>query len=308
MRSREPAHILVIAALIAVQLLFGVNYVVSKLVVGAFPPLLWASFRIIIASSIMLAVALATKRPHPSGGRKYFGPMVIFALLGTIINQSSFLVGLRYTTSTNSAVLNTLIPVFTLLIVTLRGQEPLTTRRALGFVSAFAGVLVIRKVEELSFSNKTVIGDLLTMLNCLSYGFFLSYAKTFLERNDRVWTTTWLFIYGSVGLTLMAMPDWLSFRMPELTPLLIGCMVFAIIGGTLLTYFLNMWALAYTRSSSVAIFIYMQPIVTAALAWAWHGEQITLRTALSSVLIFIGMLLALSRAPALDASPAVVGR
>src|SRR6185312_13343906 len=111
---------LVLAALIAVQVLFGVNYVVTKVVVGAFPPLLWASLRIIISSIFMLTVAFMSGHEHPKDGKKFFGPLVIFALLGIIINQSSFLVGLRYTTATNSAVLNTLIPVFTLLLVTLR--------------------------------------------------------------------------------------------------------------------------------------------------------------------------------------------
>src|SRR5688572_149907 len=114
---------MVLAALIAVQILFGVNYVVSKIVVGVFPPLVWASIRIIISSAVMVAFALATKRKHPVGGAQFFVPLIFYALLGTIINQASFLVGLSYTTSTNSAILNTLIPVFTLLVVTVRRQE-----------------------------------------------------------------------------------------------------------------------------------------------------------------------------------------
>ncbi|MCM2279929.1 MAG: DMT family transporter [Oligoflexia bacterium] len=297
MSRPQPSPFLVYSALLSVQILFGVNYVVSKLVVDSFPPLVWASIRIIISSGIMLAAALMLRpKQSPKGGRNFFLPLIVFALLGTVINQASFLVGLHYTTSTNSAVLNTLIPVFTLLIVTLRGQEPLTWKRTTGFLLALSGVLVIRKVEEFSFSDKTVIGDLLTVLNCLSYGFFLAYGKSFIERHDRVWTTTWLFIYGSFGLTALALPDYLHFQWPPMSPMLIGSMIFAIVGGTLLTYFLNNWALAYARSSSVALFIYFQPIVAAILAFAWFGQEITGRTAASSVLIFLGMLLALAPA------------
>ena len=288
-----PSPKLVIAALILVQVLFGLNYVISKVVVDTFPPLLWASIRILIASAVMLGTAIASGRPHPKDGAKFFGPLVIFALLGIIINQGSFLVGLRHTSATNSAVLNTLIPVFTLLLVTIRGQEPLTGKRALGFVFALAGVLSIRKIEDISFSNSTWIGDLLTVLNCLSYAFFLSYSKKFLEGHDRLWTTAWLFIYGSVGLTLLGLPDWMSFQWPAISNQLWACMAFAVLGGTLLTYFLNIWALAHAKSSSVALFIYVQPIVASLLAWAWKGETPTLRTAISSGLIFIGMLLGL---------------
>src|SRR5262245_35281184 len=102
-RGRAPSPRLVLVALIVVQVLFGVNYVVSKIVVEHFPPLVWASIRIIIASGIMLGVALATRAPHPKDGAKFFVPLIGYALLGTIINQASFLVGLRHTTSTNSA-------------------------------------------------------------------------------------------------------------------------------------------------------------------------------------------------------------
>ena len=295
MKPQGPSPILVFAALIAVQILFGLNYVLSKVVVDVFPPLVWASARIIISTVIMLSIAFLSGTDSPKPDRHFLIPLVAFSLLGIIINQASFLVGLHYTTSTNSAILNTLIPVVTLLIVTLRGQEPVTTKRVLGFISAFAGVLVIRRVEDFSLSNSTLIGDLLTIVNCISYGFFLAYSKPFFQKNNRLWTTAWMFLYGSVGLTLLAAPQWVSFQMPALTPVLIGCMIFGVLGATVLTYFLNFWALAYARSSSVALFIYLQPIVAAALAWFWFNEPPTVRTFLSCGLIFFGVLLGLSR-------------
>jgi drug/metabolite transporter (DMT)-like permease len=131
------------------------------------------------------------------------------------------------------------------------------------------------------------------MLNCLSYALFMSYSRKFLMEHDRLWTTAFLFLYGSVGLTLLAAPGWAEFQMPVMTPTLAACMVFAVVGGTFLTYFLNIWALAHTKTSSVAIFIYLQPVVAALLAWFWHGEMITMRTIGSSALIFAGLLLAL---------------
>ncbi len=295
MKPRSPSSKMVLSALIAVQVLFGINYVVSKFVIHAFPPLVWASARIIIASIVMASFALLSGRKHPAWDRRFFLPLILFACLGTIINQASFLVGLKYTTSTNSAILNTLIPIFTLLIVTLRGQEPATPRRVFGFICAFVGVLAMRRVEDLTLSNQTLVGDLLTILNCLSYGLFLSYSKKFFEKNDPVWTTTWLFIYGSVGLTALAAPEWSRFQMPAIDGTLFAAMIFAVFGATLMTYFLNFWALAHAKSSQVAVFIYLQPVVASAVAWFWMGETVTLRTAFSSLFILCGLLLALSR-------------
>ncbi len=294
-QKAAPSSTLIFIALITIQILFGINYVVSKIVVGSFPPLLWSSVRIIISSLVMLGFACLSGRKHPKADIHFFGPMIIYALLGTIINQATFLVGLKYTTSTNSAILNTLIPIFTLLIVTLRKQEPMTARRVFGFISAFAGVLVIRKIEEFSLSDTTLFGDLLTIVNCLSYGLFLSYSKNFLTKYDPVWTTTWLFIYGSIGLTILAIPDWSHFVMPLMTASLWKAVIFAILGATLATYFLNFWALAHAKSTHVAIFIYLQPVVASTFAWMWFQEIITLRTILASLLIFLGLLLSIAK-------------
>jgi drug/metabolite transporter (DMT)-like permease len=281
-------------ALFLVQFLFGINYVISKVIIGSFPPLVWASIRILIATAVLFAFCLLTRRPHPKGGFKdYFLPVMGLSLLGCVINQTSFLVGLSYTTPTNSAILNTLIPIFTLLVVTLRGQEPLTTNRMIGFVCAFAGVLVLRKVEEFHFSDQTLIGDLLTMLNCLSYAFFLSYGKKLLEKHDRMWTTSYLFLFGSIAITVIALPSFSTFEWPVMTRELWICAVIAILGGTLLTYFLNNWALAYTKSSQVALWIYVQPVIAAGLAWAWLGQGVSPRTIFSSLFIFFGVVIAI---------------
>ncbi len=290
-----PSPLLVFLALLAVQALFGAGYVVSKVLVGVFPPLVWASLRIIISMVIMVGVALLSKRPAPRGWNEFFKPLIGFSLLGMIINQSSFLVGLRHTTSTNSAILNTLIPVFTLAIVTLRGQEKFTLARGVGFVLALLGVLGLRKVEDFTLSGGTMLGDALTVLNCLSYALFLSYSKPFLEKNDRVWTTAWLFVYGSVGISLLAIPDYLSFVPPVMTANLWACAFFAVVGTTLLTYFLNFWALSHAKSSSVALFIYLQPAIAAGIAHIWMDEPITVRSMVCAALIFCGMLLGINR-------------
>lgn len=289
--STRPSPKLVISALILVQILFGLNYVISKVVVHAFPPLVWAQLRAGISALCLVSIAFASKRPFPKDGRKFFIPLIGLSLLGVVINQCSFLIGLNYTTATNSAVLNTLIPVFTLLIVVIRGQEKLTPIRTLGFAMAFAGVLIIRKIENLTFSDHTWIGDLLMIVNCLSYACFLSFGRQFIEKHDRLWTTAWLFVYGSVVISVLSIPQWSGFQAPVFTPQLGWCMAFAIFGGTLTTYFLNNWALAYTKSSSVAIFIYLQPVVASVLAYFVLGEIVSLRTVLACVLIFLGVVL-----------------
>lgn len=291
----KPSRYAVFAALLSVQVLFGLNYVITKLVIGHFPPLVWASFRLVISAGILFWIGLMSEGSIPRKKFKdYYRPLLLFALLGACLNQASFLVGLKYTTPANSAILNTLIPIFTLMIVVMRGQESLTVKRVIGFASALAGVLVIRKIEDFRLSNETFVGDLLTVVNCICYAIYLSISKPFWEKNNRLWATAWMFLFGSVGLTGLAVPDWIGFEWPVFTPLLFGCVIFAIFGGTLLAYFLNNWALAFSPSSNVALWVYVQPVIAAGLSWVWLGIPVNLRTVASSLLIFVGMVLALN--------------
>jgi drug/metabolite transporter (DMT)-like permease len=292
--ARMPSAFAVILALVAVQFSFGSNYVVTKVVVTNFPPLVWAGMRIAAATVVLFAVCFLSKRPMPKLDRSFLLPMIGFALMGTILNQASFLIGLRLTTATNSAVLNTLIPIATLALVTIRGQEEANWKKGIGFFLALAGVLTIRKLEDVRFTDATFVGDLLMVFNCVIYACFLSYSKNFFVKYDALWITAFLFLYGTVGLNLLAIPSWIEFSPPEMTGALWGACAYAIAVGTLAAYFLNFWALKYAKPSQVALFIYLQPIIASVIAYVGFGEVITLRSAVSSALIFSGMIVALS--------------
>jgi drug/metabolite transporter (DMT)-like permease len=287
----------VFAALLVVQLLFSINYIVSKDLLSTFPPLIWGTLRVIVTAALMLFIAALSRKKAPPFSKSYVFPLIAFAFLGVMINQGAFLLGLQRTTATNSAVINTLIPIFTLMIVTLRGQEEFTFKKGLGFLFALVGVLSLRKIEEFQLNNSTVVGDLLTSVNCLSYACFLSFSKEFLKKYDRLWTTGWLFFVGAIGFSLFNAQELSQFQWPQFDSPLLYSISFAILGGTLAAYFLNIWALAQAQSSAVALFIYLQPIFTALVAWLWRGEQPSLRSFISTAFIFLGMMLGLQNKP-----------
>jgi len=51
------------------------------------------------------------------------------------------------------------------------------------------------------------------------------------------------------------------------------------------------WTLARAEASLVALFVYVQPVVAAALGVAFQGESLSLRTVTGAVLIFGGVYL-----------------
>ena len=284
--------------LLLVQLLFGIQYVASKYVLSALPPLVWASLRATAAAFLFGLTAYFLGKLDPKRALQQAKPLIVFALLSTAINQGCFLYGLTYTTVTNSALLNTLIPVFTLLIVTCTGREHFSLVKFIGTGIALLGALSLNRFEDLSLSNQTFLGDLLTIANSLCYSFFLAFSKPFLERENRLWATTWFFIYGCVALWVLSIPQWSDINVPPFSWEVTGAMIFSVVGGTFLTYLLVNYAIAHVPASVVALFIYLQPIIAGGMGWWLLNESITPRTLVSAGLIFVGVYLSVQKSNA----------
>jgi drug/metabolite transporter (DMT)-like permease len=308
--SPAPSQKAVLAALFAVQALFAVNFITSKLIVHVLPPLLWASVRCLIAGTLLIGFAQWRRPATRPSGFKYFRSIAFLSVLGVVFNQGCFLLGISFTSSTNSAILNTLIPVFTLAIVTLRRQELLTRKNLAGFILSLLGVCFLLRPEKFRFSNRTAVGDLLILVNCFSFALFLSYGKGFFSRNDTLWATGWLFLFGAIGLGMMAVPTYHPINFALVTPSLYGCIAYGILGATLLTYALNNWALAHTKATKVALFIYVQPLLGTVLSVVLLKEQPTLNTLLAAGFIFAGVFVTLTprkKLPRKTPAPGLIG-
>ena len=101
----------VLAVLVFIQILFGVNFPASKVIVGKMDPILWSNIRFLMAGVGMLIFTLIMRRKHPVLNKEFLLPVSILSILGMALGQGLFLIGLRYTTSINSAILITCIPI-----------------------------------------------------------------------------------------------------------------------------------------------------------------------------------------------------
>ncbi len=210
-------------------------------------------------------------------------------LLGMAANQLLFLGGLERTSATNATVLVTTIPIFTFLVALGLGIERATARGVLGLVVAFVGVLALVKVERFELAASSLLGDAMIVSNALCYAFYLVLVRPYVAR----YGTLPIVAIGFGASTLAVLPFGAS-QLDGVTSAgahawLLLLYVLAV--PTLLTYLLNAWALRYASSSTVAIFIYLQPIVGLALAVTVLDEELGLRAALGTLAVFCGIAL-----------------
>ena len=287
----------VFLALIAIQFTFALNYLFSKLVMRTVPPLLWGQMRILFTALPLAAFLSFKTQLRPGTAWKYKKELVLFSLLGVVLNQASFLAGLQLTTTANSSLINTMIPVFTIMWVSFFGKERFNGLHWTGFFLAFAGVLVLQNWNISEFKPSTLQGDGLTLLNALSYSIFLYLSPPFFKAQPPLWTTTWLFIAGSFGMAFFSLPHVIHFSWSSLDSFTLLFILGGVVFGTLIPYLLISYVLTQTSSALVAQFVYLQALIASVLGFAFLNEAITVKTLFSASLIFLGLYLSLSRNP-----------
>ena len=284
-----PVHL----ALAAAQGGFALFPVFGKLAMVSIPPLVLAGLRVTSAAILLEAIRRASgDSPPAQGDRKIF---FLLALLGVSFNQVLFILGLSLTTAINTAVLTATIPVFTLAVAVLLGRERLTARSGMGLLLAFAGALVLLDVRHFDWSSDFVKGDVMLLGNCLSYSFYLVLGRPVMARCRPTTAIAAVFLYGTAPILLFAAPSFARFSPAAVTPKAWANLAAIVLFCTILPYLLNSWALARTHASRVAFYVFLQPLIGAALAIAVLSERLTPRIVAAAALIFAGLGVTMAR-------------
>jgi len=212
--------------------------------------------------------------------------LVLSGGLGVILNQWLFVKGLSLTTVINATLLGTTIPVFTLMIGMAFGTDRASLRLMMGIALAAAGVAYLIGPGRAEFSSSTRLGDLLIIANSICYGAYIAISKDLVRRYSALTVITWIFIVGCVGTAPVGA---ISLSHASLTSVTFGvwlAIIYIILVPTVGAYYLNAWALARVPPNTVAVYIYLQPLIAFALAPLLLGETLSRRTLIASGLIF----------------------
>jgi drug/metabolite transporter (DMT)-like permease len=279
------------AALIGVQVFFGSLPVIGKVVLKIIPALGLVGFRVAITAAAFAVVQSARGRFWLRFKGDYWR-LALLSLFGVTFNQLLFISGLSLTKASNTSLLAATIPIFTLTVSALFGFEPLRTVKIAGILIACVGVLLLIDPRNASFSSQTTIGDMLIVANSLSYGIYVATSKSVITRNGAFRSMMWVFIFAAVVCVPVGAYSMASVDMASVTPAIWALVLYIAIGATASPYLLNAWALARVNPSTVAVYVYLQPLIGFLLAVIFLGENIDLKFVVAASLVFVGVFLA----------------
>ena len=297
LRSPLRVHL----ALTTVAVLFSANYIISKLAMRSFHPLVFAYLRVVGAAAV-LNLIIHERDPAPLTGDDRRA-IVGFAALAIVINQTFFLGGLALTDAHIAAILLTTLPVFVLGASIALGRERASATRIGGIALAAGGALLVVAKEGFSGATKSVIGDLLIVGNSLAYGLYLVLSKPMMARHSARRVVARMFAIATVLMLPVAawpMKEQAWSAIPGRAWL---GLALVIAGPTVAAYLLNAWALRHADSSLVAVYTYLQPVLTAVLAAIYLNEMIRPIVVIAAAMIFAGVYVSGRAGAAVATSP-----
>jgi len=277
--------------LFVVQILFASLAIIGKIVLKDFSPGAIVLFRVVGAAIVLMTVNLVWNRRWVRNRRDLLG-LAVLGLLGVVLNQTLFLVGLSHTTAINATILVTTIPIFTVFYSVLTGREPASRLKFAGIGVAACGALYLIGPDRLSLAPELALGNLLIVVAMFCYALYLVHSKAMVMRYGPVTVSAYVMLFSAVGTLPLGLSGLAAVDLAAVRGATWAGVAYIVVFPTIVAYVLNIWALNRVSPNLVAAYIYLQPLFTALVAPAvLAGERVTARAAIAGGAIFVGLAL-----------------
>ena len=217
---------------------------------------------------------------------KTFGRISLLSCFQTILQYILFYIGLAHTNGVKGSIIeasNVFIAIFVASLIFK--QEKLTTKKLIGSLIGFIGVVIIN-LKGLTFDLN--IGDMCVFMSTFAYAVSSVLLKRYSTEEDTVMMSGYQFLFGGIIMTLIG--------------LLMGgkLTVFTSQGIVLLVYLAfisamaySLWAilLTYNPISKVAVMGFLNPVFGVILSAIIlnEGDIINLRSIVALILVCVGI-------------------
>ncbi|WP_099209591.1 DMT family transporter [Thermococcus henrietii] len=261
--------------LLTITAMWGLTFPAMKVSLDYLPPILFLAYRFGIASLLML-ILFRSKVLRKETLREGF-------LLGlTLFFGHGFqIVGLKYTTASNSAFITSLYVVFTPFIAYFLLGERVKARDVLSLAIALTGLYLISGA-----SSSIGYGDLLTALCAVSFAFQIVLVQRFGEK-DYLSLAFWQIFWNFVFSLIFALAFEPKVFPRELLPWL--GLLYTAVFGTVVAFTLQVKYQKHTTAYKAALIYSMEPIFGSLSAFVLLGERFTRRALAGAFLIMAGV-------------------
>ncbi|MFV8377452.1 DMT family transporter [Flavobacterium sp. LB3R33] len=274
-----------------VSIIYGVTFTIAKDVM----PLYIDAYGFIllrVGGSMLLFWLAWLFMPKEKIALNDFPRIIAAAFFGVAFNMLTFFKGLSLTSPISAAVIMVSTPMIVLTLSALIMKERMQKRMVFGIILGLIGTaFLILYGKSIGSATNAGLGNFLVLVNAISYGFYLIIVKKLMDKYNAFTFVKWIYLFGFI----MVLPfGWSQFQTVNwaLVPMDICWKIgFVVVFSTFLTYLLNLLSMKELKPTTVAVFIYLQPVFATIFAISLGKDELSLVKIGSAVLIFVGVYL-----------------
>ena len=280
---------LIPAAFVLLGLIWGSSFAWIKIAVEEIPPATLVAWRMTLGAVGMVALLAFLRIPWPRDA----GAWIALALLGAINAAIPiFLISWaeQFVDSGTAAVLNSLTPIFSLVIAGLALRtEPVTALRVGGLVLGFIGAAILTTRElSLRADASGLIGALAVVLAAFSYGVGASYARHRIGLNHRYVVAGGTLVFAALFMWVLALVFDGGVIVPVELETLVAVAWLGVLGA-FVAYVLFFFLIETIGATLTTMVTYIFPVVGVAIGVLLLNEQMDARLLIGTVLVIAGV-------------------
>ena len=298
------ARNLALIAATAVSIIYGVTFTIAKdvmplylgaygfivLRVGGSVLLFW-----LVGLFMQLFISQYKKQDNRIASGD-FPRIIAAAFFGVAFNMLTFFKGLSYTSPISASVIMVTTPIIVLVLSAILLKQRMLKRKIFGIVLGLAGTaFLILYGKSVGTATNASLGNFLVFANAVSYGFYLIIVKKLMDKYNAFAFVKWIYLFGFLmvlpfGYSELQLVNWTA--IPEA----IGWKItFVVFFSTFLTYLLNLLSMKELQPTTIAVFIYLQPVFATVFAIGLGKDTLGWIKLVSAVLIFAGVYLVIQK-------------
>lgn len=287
MNNRFKAHLAILFA----NLIYGANYSIAKEAMPEYiQPFAFVFLR--VSGALILFWIVGTFLIKEKVDKKDIPRIALLGVFGVAINQLLFLKGLSLTSPINASIIMISNPIVVLLLASIALKEKIVLNKVIGIALGIAGALLLLLFNKtLSFGSATIKGDLMILINAVSWACYIVLVKPLLKKYNTFTIVKWTFLFGFFYILPFSYPEIKAVNWGGITPTIWWCILFVVVVTTFIAYVLNTYALRALSPSVVSIYIYLQPFIATVIAVIFGKDTLDLRKIFSALLIITGVYL-----------------
>jgi drug/metabolite transporter (DMT)-like permease len=268
---------------------WGVNFAVVKDALRVFDPLAFNALRFAIASVLVYGVLRA--RGELGLPARADAPRVIaLGLLGNVVYQMCFILGLARSAAGHSALILALTPVTTAFLSMATGHERPGGRTWGGAALSITGIALVSGAGRGAAGRAGLVGDGILLAACIAWAAYTVGARPIVARYGSVRTTAWTLWVGAAGLIPAGIPALRGQKWSAVTPGAWGGLAFS--AGLAISLGYLIWYRGVERigNTRTAIFSNLTPIVALAAGAVLLRERPSTLALAGAALTLVGVM------------------